>query len=150
VNMAPESVVERIVREGSFSVPFNAASPLTYQQRETLKSEGWAIVAAVGLHIHFRANALLAVIEAHYWRADEVLQTQPLAFRRRVHGRRYSPGYELDIDVYTKHWLWANGAKVKEQDVVKFVQDEFGYQPERSRFLPEGRTIYVDWKSTTR
>jgi hypothetical protein len=66
----------------------------------------------------------------------------PKKFQRRVLGRRYSPWYELDIDVYTRHWLWANGDRVNEQDAVRYVIDEFGYAPEQNRFLPKGASIY--------
>jgi len=52
------------------------------------------------------------------------------------------PGYALDIDIYTRHWMWANGDRVAEQDAVAYVKEKFGYKPEESKFLKKGKSMY--------
>ena len=132
---------ERVRANGRYSVGRDPVNGLDYHQRETLKSEAWAVLAQTDYPMHERARALLHVIEAHYWRARAALELEPRSFQRRVHGKRYCRGYRLSIDVYTRHWLAANGSRVKEQDVVAHVIAEW-YRPENSRFLPYGASMY--------
>lgn len=138
----PQDIVERIKRDGHYSVPVQAGEGLDYEQRELLKREACAMLAS-DEPIPGRAWALLHLIEAHYWRAKSALENRPKRDQHRILGRRYTPGYELDIDVYTRHWLAANGANVSEQDVVHYVIEHFHYEPEESQFLPPGHSVYV-------
>jgi hypothetical protein len=128
-----------------YSVPLHGGTPLDFKARETLKSEAWSVIGGDASNID-KAWALLYVIEAHYWRAKQILEALPVVKQRRVHGKRYSKGYELDIDVYTRHWLWSNkdadALKNKSCNLVELLKEFFGYEPEQSKFLPVGHTIY--------
>lgn len=115
---------------------------MDYFQREASKSHAWNCIGSEQTSIEEKACALLRIIEAHYWRAREQLADMPASFRRRVHGKRYSKSYELDIYIYARHWLAANRNIPVGQDVFEYVINEFGYKPEPSRFLPNGATSY--------
>ena len=115
---------------------------MDYYEREQQKSEAWKLLAAKDTSLTIKAQALLRVIEAHYWRALEHLDALPRAAQRRIHGKRYSPGYQLDIDVYTRHWLHANGDRIA-PEVVECVRELWHYEPEQSRFLAKGYSIYA-------
>lgn len=136
-----EEVIERIKRTGKYSVDFDALNGLDYRQREILKHEA-SVVFHSDADMPTRARALLYWCEAHYWRARSSLGVMPKAFQRKVHGKNYFPGYELDIDVYTRHWLWSMGEKLATNDVLDYLADVFGYTPEKSKFLPKGYTEY--------
>ncbi len=114
----------------------------TYEQREAMKEQAWPIVGDPARPIFTRAAAALRVIEAHYWRARESLEARPKSFQRRVHGKRYSREYLLDLDVYIRHWLHANGERLLSQEVRAGILKEFGYAPEKSRFLAAGKSMY--------
>lgn len=115
---------------------------MDYLEREQQKSEAWTLLAAEDTSLPIKAQALLRVIDAHYWRAREHIEALPRAAQRRIHGKRYCPGYQLDIDVYTRHWLHANGDRIA-SDVVDFVREQWSYEPEPSRFLAKGETSYA-------
>lgn len=115
---------------------------MDYHEREQQKSEAWKLLADEKTSLTIKAQALLRVIDAHYWRAREHLEERPRAVQRRIHGKRYSPGYTLDIDVYTRHWLHANG-DIIDPEVIDCVREQWGYEPEPSRFLSKGLTSYV-------
>lgn len=112
-----------------------------YHERERQKAEAWPIVRDVEAPLPRRAWALLQVIDAHYQRAFEGLESLPKVQQRQIHGKRYTPGYQLDIDVYTRHWLYANGDAVS-PEVVDAVREIYHYEPEQSKFLPKGQTSY--------
>jgi hypothetical protein len=113
-----------------------------YQEREQQKAEAWRLLEAEETSMTIKAQALLRVIDAHYWRAREHLEARPRSEQRRIHGKRYSPGYQLDIDVYTRHWLHANGDRIP-SGVVECVREQWHYEPEPSRFLAKGQTSYA-------
>jgi len=115
---------------------------MDYNEREQQKTEAWKLLRSEETSLVIKAQALLRVIDAHYWRARERLEEQPKSVQRRIHGKRYLPGYELDIDVYTRHWLHAN-RHIIAPDVVECVREQWHYDPEPSRFLAKGQTIYV-------
>ncbi len=116
---------------------------IEYAEREEGKREGWGILSDESNSMYLRAHGLLLVVEMHYWRCLEALNESPVSIRRRIYGKRYSKYYQLCIDRYTEHWLYANGSRVSERDVVKYVCDEIGYKPVKSKFLPYGHTVYV-------
>lgn len=115
---------------------------MDYHEREQQKAEAWRLLAAEETSLTIKAQALLRVIDAHYWRAREHLEARPRAEQRRIHGKRYCPGYQLDIDVYTRHWLHANGDRIA-PEVVECVREQWYYEPEPSRFLAKGQTSYT-------
>lgn len=121
---------------------FYLADPLNYAAREELKALGRELCASSSQPLPVRALGLLAWIKGHYWRAKEALEGSPKSFQRRVLGKRWAPGIEIEFDWYVRHWLDANGMRVREQDVVQCLQDEFGYTPEKSPYLPPGATYY--------
>jgi len=114
---------------------------MDYHEREKRKAEAWKLLSAEDTNLTIKAQALLLLIDAHYWRAREHLEAMPKADQRRIHGKRYCRGYELDIDVYTRHWLHANGDRMP-PEVVQCVQDQWYYKPEQSPFLAKGQTSY--------
>lgn len=128
-----------------YSISPGAGVALDYDAREALKGEAWAAIASDISGVK-KAWALLHVIEAHYWRAREALEALPTAKQKKIHGKRYSKGYELDLDVYTRHWLWSNkdveALKNRGCDFVDLLKESFGYEPERSAFMPTGCSDY--------
>ena len=115
---------------------------MEYAEREAMKHKAWKVINSKDANIHAKAWGVLKVIEAHYWRAREDLESMPKAAQRRIHGKRYCPGYHLDIDVYTRHWLVANKSIPISYEVIQHVKSEFGYDPEESKFLHPGQTSY--------
>lgn len=115
---------------------------MDYQEREEMKADAWQCIRSEYAGLSHKAYALFRLIEAHYWRAKEQLEDMPASFRRRVHGKRYSKSYELEIDIYTRHWLAANRNIPVGDDVFEYVINELGYKPEPSKFLPAGSTSY--------
>lgn len=115
---------------------------MSYREREQQKTEAWRVLADESASLTLKADALLRVIDAHYWRAREQLEAKPRSVQKRIHGKRYSPGYKLDIDVYTQHWLHANGHRIS-PDVIETVREQWHYEPEQSRFLAKDQTSYA-------
>jgi len=87
------------------------------------------------------ANALLYLIYVDYEYAKEYLESMPKSIQRRIHGKRYQRGYKLCIDVYTRHWLHANGHTI-DPAILKSIKENWSYKPEPSTFLPKGHAIY--------
>jgi hypothetical protein len=135
-------IVEQVKKHG-YSVRVSPHLRWSYLDRERLKEEAWAMVAS-DEPLHARASALMLVIQAHHWRAIEHLEGCSKQFQRQVQGKRYRPGCRLDFDLYVRNWLWASGPSSQEQDVLRYVVDEMGYQPERNRFMPHGASYYGD------
>ena len=98
---------------------------------ETVSADTWT-----------QASAVLRWIDECYWDARKHFEAMPKSVQKRIHGKRYCLGYELDIDVYTRHWLAANSDKLA-PGMLDFVREHFGYKPESSRFLEKGQTIYA-------
>ena len=115
---------------------------MDYHEREQQKTEAWLLLCSADASLTIKAQALLNVIEAHYWRAREHLEARPKTEQRRIHGKRYGPGYQLDIDVYTRHWLHANGDRIT-PEVIDAVREQWHYEPEPCRFLAKGQTSYA-------
>jgi hypothetical protein len=115
---------------------------MNYHEREQQKTEAWRLLGDPETSLMTKAQALLRVIEAHYWEAREHLEARPISEQRRIHGKRYCPGYQLDIDVYARHWLHANGDSMP-PEVIETVREHWYYKPEPSRFLAKGQTSYA-------
>lgn len=114
---------------------------MDYAEREQQKAEAWREIRDPETSLDIKAEALYRVIEAHYWRAREDLGSRPEAEQRLILGKFYYPGCHLDVPVYARHWLHANGDLVA-PEVIEAFCERFHYKPERSQFLPEGMTSY--------
>ena len=136
-----EQILDRITLNGKYSIDKNIKYGLDYHQREKLKHEA-SVVFHGDFDVPTRATALLYWCESHYWRAKEDLEGCTKAVQRKVHGKRYMPGYELELEVYTRHWLWALGSKLAGDDILNYISDTYGFTPEKSKFLEKGKTIY--------
>ena len=115
---------------------------MIYQEREELKKKSWEAFYKADSP-HGKASAILGVIEAHYWRQREALEADK---NKRKHlkmawPKKYHPGYELDIDHYTLHWLHSMRHFVP-KEAQKALSEQWGYEPLKSKYLPEGCTIY--------
>ena len=116
---------------------------MKYEEREALKTNAWKAINTKNTSISEKAHGALDVIEAHYWRAREDLEAMPKSVQRRIHGKRYCPGYKLDINVYVRHWLASNTNRIPIPiEVVEYVKKVFNYDPEVSKFLQPGQTSY--------
>jgi hypothetical protein len=114
-----------------------------YEEREKMKQEGWEAFSKATTP-HGKAAGLLRVIDSHYWRQREAFEDDRLHKKhlRMVVPRKYSPGYTLDIDHYTPHWMHSMRDKIPD-DVMEVLESQWGYKPEKSPYLPDGHTIYV-------
>ena len=115
----------------------------TYEIREKAKREGWekiAIAKSVREKAFYFVNY---IIWSHYWRAREDIESKKKrqTILRKIRGKKYYPYYQLDIDHYTRHWLHANRKSLSEE-VLGLISEEWGYEPEENKFLPEGCTQY--------
>lgn len=83
------------------------------------------------------------IIWCHYWRAREDVENSinQKTLLRKIRGKKYFNNYKLDIDHYTKHWLYANKDSLS-QDVLNEIKKIWGYEPEENKFLPKGCTGY--------
>lgn len=111
----------------------------TYHEREEFKSEGWREISKTDDPNKKAWFFLYRVIWSHYWRAREEIEknSKRKSLLKKIRGKKYYPGYILDIDHYTKHWLWANKGMLDEA-TIKATE----YEPEENKYLPEGRTSY--------
>lgn len=115
---------------------------LPYDERENLKRVAWEAFHKSENEFG-KASALLGVIEAHYWREREYLDFDRY---KRKHlkmavQKKYFPGYELDIDHYTLHWLHSMRHLVP-KEVLFALKKQWGYEPVQSKYLPDGCTSY--------
>lgn len=116
---------------------------MEYQEREKVKNEAWELFSKASTDAH-KANILLhGVITPHYWRARENLEARKnlKSLLKKIFPKKYFPGYEMDIDHYTEHWLFAqkNAPFMTEgifEQLCKF------YDPKESKYLPAGCTEY--------
>lgn len=117
---------------------------IEHVEREKIKSHAWSVVGNEEYSIESRARALLKIIEMHYWRAREGLQGRPVSALKKIYGKRYCKGYKLDIDVYTRHWMHANRNNIgsRHPEEMEYICKKLGYEPEASRYLPDGMTCY--------
>jgi len=135
-----EEIYNRIKSTGKYSV--ERCEYPSYADREALKHEAWVMFARAETPFG-KCSAILLVVEMHYWRAREGLERSTKAIQRKIHGKRYYPGCELCLDVYTRHWLAANGDRLCGPALLVEIEDSFGYTKERSKYLPDGMSCYV-------
>jgi len=119
----------------------NSESYMNYETRENYKRDAYKIINSNQSNFAEKAHALLyGVITSHYWRARIHLKHLPVLFQKKIHGKRYCKGYRLDIDIYTRHWLEANGRNY-DIEIIKEIKN-IGYEPELSHFLLWNKTCY--------
>jgi hypothetical protein len=128
---------------GSGSKGKQEKSRLSYEEREKMKQEGWDFFTKAKT-AHGKTHGLLRVVTAHYWRQREVFEEDRYAKKhlRMVLPKKYYPGYILENDHYTPHWIHSMRDKIPD-DVMKVLEDQWGYKPTKSAYLPDGHTIYV-------
>lgn len=116
----------------------------TYQEREDAKRVGWKKIEETQDAVIKAYVFMHYIVWSHYWRAREAIESspKPKSFLRKIRGSKYYKHYTLDIDHYTKHWMWAN-SKLLSEDVLLAIEDRFGYEPEENKLLPEGHTNYL-------
>ena len=116
----------------------------TYQQREQIKSDALSEYVKTDCVKRKAKLTIDGVIFAHYWRAREDIEKakQTQTKLRKIRGKKYYSGYILDIDHYTRHWLWANGDG-QEPDVIEAIKDIYFYEAEHNKYMPKGSSYYL-------
>lgn len=115
----------------------------SYEFREKVKTEGWQKIFEATSAREKAFHWLHSVIWSHYWRAREHLESRKdhKTCLRKIMGKKYYPHYVLDIDHYTCHYLYAMREKIT-QDVLDCLKDEFHYEGQKCKFLPDYCTSY--------
>lgn len=116
---------------------------MDYEEREKLKQEGWSKFKDCKTPYGKMQILMHYIIMAHYWRAREELESSKKCdkYLKLIRGKKYYKYYQLDIDHYTEHWLFAN----KDQEFMKdgvFESCKEWYEPKESKYLPKGMSIY--------
>lgn len=125
----------------------------SYSEREEQKDKGWGLLSSIDLSYLQKAHAVLhTVIWAHYWRAriDIENSKQRENYLEMIRGENFYPGYILDIEHYTSHWLASNGLRLLCPEIVKAIKDDFYLEPKESEYLPQGMTMYQFGKTNKR
>jgi hypothetical protein len=115
-----------------------------HETREEVKRLGWEIIHDEKTNIYQKARAyVFYIIWSHYWRAriDIEDSKNSKSILRKIRGNKYHPGYVLDIDHYTPHWLHANSNGIS-YEVLKEIQKQFSYLPEENKYLPYAMSQY--------
>jgi hypothetical protein len=114
----------------------------THHELEECKQEGWKRISESNCPRQKAMQYMNRIIWSDYWKARQEIETQRdcKALLKKIRGKKYYSYYVLDIDHYTLHWLHAN--KVPE-DVLDVIKEQWHYEPEENKYLPEGRTSYV-------
>jgi hypothetical protein len=117
----------------------------SYEMRERVKDEGWKKISETACPREKACHYLNNIIWSHYWRARESLEANRKwkSLLKKVMGKKYHPGYMLDMDHYIPHYLYANRERIT-QKVIDAFKEEWDYKPEKSKHLPDGMTIYQD------
>jgi hypothetical protein len=116
---------------------------MKYKEREDLKREGWNLLQKSETP-HEKCSAFMHfIIPSHYWRARENLENRKDYKKclKVIFGKKYFPGYEMDIDHYTEHWLYSHKIILSVYKGVLESCSEF-YEPKESKYLPQGFSIY--------
>lgn len=121
----------------------------THNFREEIKDLGWRLMRYHRQRKNFYHAAfylLHGVISSHYWRAREAIENNRKckSLLRKIRGKNYYPGYQLDIEHYVSHWLGANGDRrdLFPIEVVRSLEEEFYFKAEKNKYLPSGMTNY--------
>lgn len=125
-----------------------------HHEREKMKSEAWSKICSKESSDREKAFNILKLIEAHYWRAREHFDMMGAKFKKKVLGENYVPRCKntLEIDAYTKNWLWSNKHGFNEK-IIDLIKEEWGYEPIKSDYMNKGHTSYhcpmIDRKNIT-
>lgn len=119
----------------------------SYQEREKAKSIGWPLFSELKIirDYHLAVRCLLnSIVWAHYWRCRENIEERKncKTILRKIRGKHYYTGYELDIDHYTRNWLWANSDLLC-KEILEYLKEYWGYEPEENKFMKKGYTEYT-------
>ena len=101
----------------------------TFQHREVVKREAWAVMLNEDSSVAQKASAALDLIGAHYGRA--------------MAGRRGNARLSPDFNTYAQHWLWANGENILAIDVLKFLALDRGLLAKQSTRMARGQSDYA-------
>lgn len=114
-----------------------------YKECEDLKNEAWKAFYET-TSIPKKSSILMhGIIQAHYWRARESLEERKDCKKclQKIFKNKYCPGYEMDIDHYTEHWLFSmKNAPFMTPELYEICSE--WYEPKESIYLPPGCTIY--------
>lgn len=116
---------------------------MDYEEREKLKKEGWEKFSDCKTPSGKTQVLMHYIITAHYWRAREFIESRKDYAKclKKIRGRKYYKGYQLDIDHYTENWLFANkGQEFMKDGVLESCKT--WYEPKKSKYLPKGMSIY--------
>ncbi len=117
---------------------------MEYKEREELKRKGWDDFSKAETPSGKCQVLMHTIIKSHYWRAREALENRKdcKACLKKIRGSKYYPGYELDIDHYTEHWLFANQDHECMMNGVKEAAEEDWYTPKESKYMTKGCSSY--------
>tara|TARA_R110002126_G_scaffold240782_1_gene384362 strand:+ start:168 stop:668 length:501 start_codon:yes stop_codon:yes gene_type:complete len=136
-------------KELSEIIPYHYGEIMpTFSIRGTIKSLGWRLysIALDKKDYNDAAHFILHhVIWSHYWRCREDLEKSKRYCTnvRRIVGKQYFKGYRLEIDHYTRNWLYANGNRLLIPEVMKSLDEFHCYRPEKNKLMPHGMTYYT-------
>lgn len=123
---------------------------MEYREREKQKHEAWKVLWDKNEKLDAKGRALLILIEAHYFRAAEQIDSLPkvkrLSALSRIQGNRNIVGMPLIFKVYAGHWLHANVGTIWPDAVTPEVVSLlrlWGYKAEKSPFMQKGMTGYT-------
>ena len=116
----------------------------TYQEREDMKrmaSQEYNKTDDTNLKAQIIVHG---TIKSYYWRARGAIEDLPKSKTKlkKIRGKGYYPGYVLDIDHYTENWLYSMGDNY-EPEVIKAIEDIFGYKAKANKFMEKGYTYYI-------
>jgi hypothetical protein len=123
----------------------------SYIEREDQKDKGWKTLLSENLSLSQKAHVVLnTIIWAHYWRARIAIENSKDRdkYLEMIRDERFYPGYILDIEHYTSHWLASNGERLLTPEIMKTISDEFYLKQEENRYLPKGMTMYQFFKTS--
>lgn len=115
---------------------------MPHDKMEELKEIAWDLLLNRE-ESHMKALGVLLICEVDYWRQREELENDPRkgTHLRKVVPRKYSKGYELEIDDYIPHWLYAMRAFIPKK-VKACIAEHWHYKPIRTKYLPTGHKTY--------
>ena len=117
----------------------------SYEMREQVKYEGWEKISETVCPREKACHYLNNVIWSHYWRAREALENNRKwkSLLKKVMGKKYHPGYMLDMDDYIPHYLYAN-LENSPKEMLNAIKEQWHYEPKESKYMPKGCTCYRD------
>lgn len=115
-----------------------------FEDLQERKRKGWKALKILKCPEE-KANIFLKdIIFSYYYLAVKYLEKNQLykTFLRKIAAKDYFPGYELDYNLYVRHWLHAND-HLMDKETYQFFISKIA-KPLKSIYLPYGHTIYVE------